>query len=122
MTWLMVFLGGGLGSLCRFGIAAALPTVDLSKGQFPWATLLANLFACLTLGALIALVSKQTLSREQSLFLVTGFCGGFSTFSTFSAELLGLYEAGYYTTAAIYALVSLTAGVLAVLLTLSLLR
>ncbi|NJC27803.1 fluoride efflux transporter CrcB [Neolewinella antarctica] len=122
MGWLLVFLGGGLGSLSRYGIALALPTTDLSEGELPWATLLANVIACLLLGLGLALFSRGVLSKELSLLLLTGFCGGFSTFSTFSAEAFGLYEGGHWVAAGVYLLVSLLAGVLAVMGGLYLLR
>lgn len=122
MAWLLVFLGGGFGSLCRYGLAVALPASDLSEGDFPWATLTANLLACLLLGASIALFGRELLSKELSLLLLTGFCGGFSTFSTFSAEVLGLFEGGYLGLALVYALVSVLAGLVTVFLALYLIR
>ena len=122
MPWLLVFLGGGAGSLCRYALAIALPPVNLNEGDFPWATLVANATACLLLGAGLALVSREALPREYALLLLTGFCGGFSTFSTFSAELFSLYEAGEYGVVIGYLLGSLGVGVIAVWLGLAVLR
>ena len=118
----MVFLGGGIGSLLRYGTTRLLPPLDLTTGDFPYTTLLANLLACLALGAGLALLSRDALGRSQSLLLLTGLCGGFSTFSTFSAELLSLYEAGYAGVAILYLVISLLSGLAAVAVGLALLR
>ncbi len=88
MNFLLVFIGGGLGSICRYGIALALKPYAL---QFPYATLCANILSCVLIGFLMA---KMELSSSYKLLLMTGFCGGFSTFSTFSAETFQLLQAG----------------------------
>lgn len=101
---LLVFLGGGLGSLCRWSISLAVQPYQI---RFPWATLAANALACLVLGALVGLQTGGNLSAEKRLLLVTGFCGGFSTFSTFTAETLQAFQNGYYLSAAANVLGSL---------------
>jgi len=113
MSGLLVFLGGGLGSLCRYGIARCLPPLDLTEGEMPWATLLANVLACIVLGVGVGMVGRETLSRPMQLLLMTGFCGGFSTFSTFALELVLLGEEGHYGVAAGYVLLSLAGGIVA---------
>lgn len=113
MQYLLVFIGGGLGSVCRFACAQWFPA---RPDGFPWGTFVANGLACLVLGVGIALAAKNWLSDGQRLLLLTGFCGGFSTFSTFSAELLHLGQAGEYALAAGYLLGSLLVGILAVYL------
>lgn len=118
MTWLYVFLGGGLGSLARYGIGQWMPAVDLAKGGFPWATLLANLLACIVLGIGIGLASRALLSRPLQLLLLTGFCGGFSTFSTFALEATLLLEEGYTGVALAYVGISLLGGFFALYLAL----
>ena len=111
MQYLAVFIGGGLGSMCRFACAQWFPArVD----GFPWGTFVANSLACLILGVGIALATKGWLSSEQRLLLLTGFCGGFSTFSTFSVELLQLGRSGHYGTAGLYLITSLLVGLLAI--------
>jgi len=105
MNYLFVFIGGGLGSICRFGIAQLLNERNLT---FPLATLIANILSCILLGALIALYSKGEVSQPQKLLFMTGFCGGFSTFSTFTAETFQLFESGHH----FYALANIGASVL----------
>lgn len=81
MEWLAVFLGGGLGSLIRFSMARLM----ISRAfNFVWATPAANLLSCIVLGVLMALLTKS--GSNTRLFWMVGFCGGFSTFSTFTAE------------------------------------
>ncbi len=103
---LYVFLGGGLGSLCRYSLGIALRST-----HFPYGTLVANIIACTILGILMGLSIEQLLSTPQRLLLMTGFCGGFSTFSTFSGEIVTLYQDGHMSTALIYALGSVILGV-----------
>jgi CrcB protein len=91
MEWLAVFLGGGLGSMLRYSITRLMQ----QKGwDFPWATLLANILSCIVLGILIGALTK--LSPLQRMLWMVGFCGGFSTFSTFTAETYQLLQDGNY--------------------------
>jgi CrcB protein len=84
---LFVFVGGGLGSVVRYLISVAVP----SEG-FPWATMAANVISSLILGMVMGyLITQGGLSEKWRLFLAVGFCGGFSTFSTFSYETLDLF-------------------------------
>jgi CrcB protein len=87
----LVFLGGGLGSLCRYGIARLLATQAFA---FPYATLIANILSCIILGYFTALAFKGTISMNYRLLVMTGFCGGFSTFSTFTGETFLLMQEG----------------------------
>ena len=90
-SYLFVFLGGGLGSIFRFLIAQLLRNYNL---HFPWATFTANAVSCIILGALVGLSLKGEMSNHWRLFLMTGFCGGFSTFSTFTNETYQLLLRG----------------------------
>ena len=91
MNYVLVFIGGGLGSICRFGIAQLLASQKL---DFPYATLLANALACIVLGVLMGMQIKNGVTDMQKFVLMTGFCGGFSTFSTFTGETVQLFQTG----------------------------
>ncbi len=91
MNFFYVFLGGGLGSIIRYSISLLISKYDTS---FPWATLVANALACIVLGALVQYAGRHGLSEPFKLMLMVGFCGGFSTFSTFSNETFNLFEQG----------------------------
>lgn len=105
MGFIYVFLGGGLGAMARYGIAKLLPSPEQG---FPTATFLANAISCIILGMLMGYVMQKGLSYKMQLLAMTGFCGGFSTFSTFSAETFSLLQNGHTMTAMTYIIVSLT--------------
>ncbi|MCS6928787.1 MAG: CrcB family protein [Saprospiraceae bacterium] len=90
--FILVFLGGGLGSLCRYILWLLMRPWQV---HFPWATLVANVAACLLFGLFIAWQGNGWLSDDRRLLLITGFCGGFSTYSTFTSESWGLWQSGH---------------------------
>lgn len=104
-----VFIGGGLGSMARFGVSLGINKVG--ETLFPAATLLSNLLSCLVLSLLVGAFSdSMTKHPVFYLFMGVGFCGGFSTFSTFSLETFSLLKNGHVGMAIANVLISVTAG------------
>lgn len=91
MNYLLVFLGGGLGSLIRYFINKLIPQ-DFTN--FPFATFCSNVLSCFIFGITIAFFVRGNINEAQKLFITTGLCGGFSTFSAFSFESLQLLQEG----------------------------
>ena len=100
----LVFVGGGLGSVSRWGLSLALQPL---LPKFPLATLLANGLACMVMGALMGHQLAIGVVEQRRLLVAVGFCGGFSTFSTFTAETVQLWQGGQHSLAALNVLVSL---------------
>ena len=112
MAYLLAALGGALGALARWGIAELLPS---SPAGWPWATLLVNLTGCLLLGALFAVLAAHAPDASWPRpFLAVGVLGGYTTYSAFAVETVGLAEAGEPLLAAGYVLASVVGGVLTV--------
>ncbi len=103
---ILVFIGGGLGSAVRFSLGKWV--ASLHQHHFPYGTLVANILACFALGLIIGLADhKQLISPGARLFWTVGFCGGFSTFSTFSSETISLIQQGFTFTSLLYIVLSL---------------
>ena len=108
-----VFLGGGLGSVLRYGVQMLLHE-RIVPYHFPWATFTVNILGSFMIGLFYALLARFHLSEEMRLFLTAGLCGGFTTFSTFSNDSLALLRQGDVTMFVIYVLSSVGLGILAV--------
>ena len=105
---LLVALGGAVGSVCRYLLSG------MNVASWPWGTFAVNILGSLIIGLLVGLVSKGIVSPEMKLLLVTGFCGGFTTFSTFANESFSMMKAGDALQMALYVGASVVIGILAV--------
>ncbi|MFD1095176.1 fluoride efflux transporter CrcB [Salegentibacter chungangensis] len=111
---LLVFIGGGFGSVLRFLISKAL---NKQAFPIPYGTLTVNILGSLILGFILGMALKNdSLNNASNFLLSVGFCGGFTTFSTFAFENQALFRSGDYVHFAIYAFGSLILGLLAVTL------
>lgn len=109
---LFVFLGGGIGSVLRFLVAKI---GNSSFTGIPYGTFAANVVGSLLIGFLLGWAAKnQGISENAMLLLATGFCGGFTTFSTFAYENHVFLKAGDFATFGLYTLGSLVIGFMAV--------
>lgn len=99
--FLLVGLGGAIGAIFRY-IISLIPW----KGSFPLLTLVTNLAGAVLIGAVVGLAAKREAGPYAVLFLKTGVCGGFTTFSTFSLESLRMLEQGQKVPALLYILLS----------------
>ncbi len=103
---LLVFLGGGLGSVARHGVNVAAGRLG---ADFPWGTFIVNVAGSFAMGLIasyLAFRAGEGWSQHARLLLTTGFLGGFTTFSAFSLDTATLWERGASGTAAIYVIAS----------------
>ena len=114
MKILLVAIGSGLGGVLRYLVPC---WIGAAKG-FPWATLTVNVVGSLLIGLLSGLLARHGGSSVESIraFAVIGFCGGFTTFSTFSNETFRLIESSQWPSAVAYVSLSILAGLAAVFL------
>lgn len=112
---LLVFLGGGLGSAARYGVSRWLNTS--TAVTIPYGTLLVNVIGSLLIGIILGYSLKSNgISQQTTLLLATGFCGGFTTFSTFAYENHNLLKNGDFLNFGIYTIGSFTLALAAVFL------
>ena len=111
MIYLLIALGGAGGSLLRYLLGGAIQSKSASG--FPIGTMAVNISGCFLIGVLVRQFMNVQLSNDLRALLIVGFCGGYTTFSSFSAETLTLVEAGEYARAGLYVLLSVTLCLLA---------
>ena len=108
MNALLIFLGGGIGSVLRYGVGLALPSAS-----FPFATLTVNALGSFLIGLFGAMATRLGWSEPLRLALTVGLCGGFTTFSTFSKEAFALAQSGRWSAFVAYAAGSVAIGLAA---------
>ena len=110
----LVFVGGGFGSILRYLIGKWL---NSPASGIPYGTFAANIIGSLLIGIILGLATKnESLTPDQTLLLASGFCGGFTTFSTFAYEAHVFLKDGNFIHFALYATASFVLGFLAVFL------
>jgi CrcB protein len=108
--FIFVGLGGAVGAMLRYAISL-VPY----KHTFPLPTLIINIIGALLIGYIAGLAIKKDMPQSMILFLKTGLCGGFTTFSTFSLEAYELLKAGNYVQTVLYILLSVIGCVIGVM-------
>ena len=110
-TLLLVGAGGAAGSIARYSVGHIAG--KYVAGSFPLGTFLVNIIGCLLIGILFGLVSRsQWMQQGGYLLLASGFCGGFTTFSTFALDNITLMQKGQSVTTLLYTALSLILGLL----------
>ena len=106
---LIIWLGGGIGSVLRYLVQLGIS--KLVTVTFPAGTFLVNITGCFVIGLLYGLSGRYAaLTSEWRLFLITGLCGGYTTFSSFSYESISLFRQGNYTYFILYTVLSVAIG------------
>lgn len=113
-TVLVIGVGSFIGGTLRYLVAQQVQKNFLST--FPFGTLSVNIVGCFLIGLVFALSDRGNLSQEWRLFLATGICGGFTTFSAFSNETIALLRDGQFLYAGLYVTSSVTLGLVATFL------
>ncbi len=120
LALLWVGLGGGIGSVLRYLLSNLVN--NSASSTFPLATFGINVLGSFAIGIIYALSTRELIGGDMRLFLATGLCGGFTTFSTFSAETFILLRDGHLALALLYVGGSVVAGVCAMSIALWLMR
>ncbi len=110
--FILVGIGSGIGGICRYLMSVI---IGHAHNGFPWGTFTANIAGCLLIGILWGVTNRYpNMSQAFTLMLMVGFCGGFTTFSTFSKEGLAMLQSNNYILFLIYTLGSVALGLMAV--------
>ncbi|MGG7579841.1 fluoride efflux transporter CrcB [Rhizobium sp. YTUHZ045] len=118
---LLVALGGAIGSVLRYYVGQW--ALRLMGPAFPWGTLAVNVVGCFVIGVFAELVARKfNASMELRLLLITGFLGGFTTFSAFSLDAISLFERGEAVAGGLYIAASVGLSMAAVFAGLAIMR
>jgi len=113
-AWVAVAVGGAIGSVARFWLAGVM--AELTGPRFPWGTLLINVLGSFVIGLVAGITltpARVGMHPDVRIFLMTGFCGGFTTFSAFSLQTLELLQGGEVVPALGYAIGSVVLCIVA---------
>lgn len=109
----LVGIGGGMGSVLRYMTSSFM--TKYFPSSFPCGTLSVNVLGCLLMGVLLSLGERQSwMNNDLRLLWLTGFCGGYTTFSTFASENIQLWQSGQILTVIAYTIASVLLGLVAV--------
>lgn len=118
---LLVAIGGAIGSLLRYYVGQW--ALRLMGPAFPWGTLAVNVVGCFVIGVFAELIARKfNASVELRLLLITGFLGGFTTFSAFSLDAISLFERGEAVAGGVYIVASVGLSMAAVIAGLAVMR
>ena len=121
LSFLLVFLGGGIGSMLRHGVNLA--SAAILGPNFPWGTLLVNIAGSIAMGLLAGWSAFRGEGGQLiRVFLATGVLGGFTTFSAFSLDVAVLWQRGQMASAALYAAGSVVVAIIGVFTGLAIMR
>ncbi|MGN6269638.1 MAG: fluoride efflux transporter CrcB [Sphingomonas sp.] len=112
MNYLLVMLGGAIGSVARFGVGKL--TLGWFGPNYPWGTLTVNLIGGLLMGLLVGVLARVSASDQWRVFAAIGVLGGFTTFSSFALDTVNMIERGDLAAALGYILLSVAGAVLGV--------
>ena len=111
IDFIWVFIGSGFGGSLRFLLGNVIGRTE----RFPLSTFVINILACLIAGFLVSRIGFNSLrTMDLRLLLITGFCGGFSTFSAFGIETFDLMQKGFWFSASVYVASSIFAGLIGI--------
>ncbi|MDB9741267.1 fluoride efflux transporter CrcB [Akkermansiaceae bacterium] len=117
---LYVFLGGGAGAACRFLVGSAL-ACQIEQGKFPFGVLVCNIVGCFLIG-LFYNYASQSAPQWFSPLIITGFLGGFTTFSSFGLESIRMINANAYLHLSLYLAITVIGGLAAVMFALKIIK
>ncbi|MEZ4910022.1 MAG: fluoride efflux transporter CrcB [Saprospiraceae bacterium] len=114
MSYVYIFIGGGLGSVIRFLISKKLNYADINENFWPIGTFTINIISCFILGYILKWMQLHHSQTHHHLFFIVGLCGGMSTFSTLIYEMFQFFSKGNIATGILYSIISVLSGLMAI--------